>query len=100
MRDNLFVRINFKAEDSNDTNDSNDKTGYSGAHINHTDIKATKYLIGGGFYNKNSGSIVFKARDLNEVNQITNNNPLIKNKKYKYDLVILPDRLKKSAVGE
>lgn len=80
-KNNLFVRISYNniAQD-----------GVKSTKIRNSDIKDNKYLIAGGFYNKNRGSLVFKAKDMEEVRQITEKNPLSKNLSMRYDIVILP----------
>ncbi|SMC27137.1 hypothetical protein SAMN02745134_03062 [Clostridium acidisoli DSM 12555] len=80
-KNNLFVRISYNniAQD-----------GVKSTKIRNSDIKANKYLIAGGFYNKNRGTLVFKAKDMEEVRQITEKNPLSKNLSMRYDVVILP----------
>jgi len=79
---NLFLTIDFKIEGSKST------TNCCGAHINTSpQIKSSKYLIAGGFLNKNKGTLVFKARSLEEAEQVVNNNALINNNLYKYELL-------------
>lgn len=80
--DNLFIKIDY-----NNSN-SNFSSNYSGAHINcNNKINSTRYLIGGGIYNKNKGNFIFKVKDLEEANAIVNNNFLTKNNEVKYNEV-------------
>ncbi|WP_035795760.1 hypothetical protein [Clostridium akagii] len=81
---NIFVRISY-----NNANVDNLKS----TKIRNGEINANKYLIAGGFYNKNGGSMVFKAKSLEEVRQITEGKPLIENANMRYDVVILPQNL-------
>ena len=87
---NLFLTIDFRIQGAKSTTDC------CGAHINnYPQVKSSKYLIAGGFLNKNNGTLVFKARNLEEAKQVVNNNALINNNLYqyellKYDLLTLP----------
>ncbi|MCY6355186.1 hypothetical protein [Clostridium sp. ZS2-4] len=85
---NFFVRINYSIEKSN----SDEKC--TRAYIRKvTNEKKEKYLIGGGYFNKDRGSFMFKARDLKEANEIAQNNIFVKNKVYKYELIILDEKI-------
>jgi hypothetical protein len=81
---NIFVRISY-----NNVKGENFKS----TKIRNGEIKSNKYLIAGGFYNKNGGTMVFKAKSLEEVRQITERKPLIKNASMRYDVVILPQKV-------
>jgi len=86
---NFFVKVNYSIEGK----EAEGKC--TGAHIKRANLNGTdKYLIGGGYFNKNGGSIVFKARDLKEAREIANNNIFIKNKIYSYELIILDSNIK------
>lgn len=87
-KDNLFVKIDYTTK-----NESNKSEGNNIVHntkIRNRDIKATKYLIGGGVYNKTGGTIIFKAKNLEEVRNVTSQKPLVKGAFMRYDVVILP----------
>jgi len=63
----LLVKINYRQE-GNDSlaityTESTDK-------VNH----CSKYLICGGMYNRNGGTIMFKAKNMEEAAEIANNN--------------------------
>ena len=63
----LWVKINYSQE-GNDSlaityTESTDK-------VNHS----SKYLICGGMYNRNGGTIMFKAKNIEEATEIANNN--------------------------
>jgi hypothetical protein len=63
----LLVKINYTQEG----NDSLQIIYTSSAEkANHS----SKYLICGGRYNRNGGTIMFKAKNLEEAAQIANNN--------------------------
>ena len=67
----LLVKINYLRE-GNDSlaiiyADSTDKVKHS-----------SKYLICGGMYNRNGGTIIFKAKNIEEATQIANNNLVAK----------------------
>lgn len=86
---NIFVRISY----NNIKGDNLKSTKIRNTKIRNTKIKSNKYLIAGGFYNKNGGTMVFKAKSLEEVRQITERKPLIKDASMRYDVVILPQNL-------
>ncbi|AJA46257.1 hypothetical protein CPAST_c01570 [Clostridium pasteurianum DSM 525 = ATCC 6013] len=87
-KDNLFVKIDYVINDSDVKQDK--KKAISNTKIRNSDIKASKYLIGGGVYNKNGGTIIFKAKNLQEVKNVTSQKPLVKNAFMRYDVVIIP----------
>lgn len=74
----LLVRINYTQE-GNDSlaitySTSTDK-------VNHS----SKYLICGGMYNRNGGTITFKAKNIEEATEIANNNLVAKAGANKYE---------------
>ncbi|MDF2503953.1 hypothetical protein [Clostridium sp.] len=85
---NLFVKIDYKTEGRD--NELGENKIIHNTKIRNKDVKATKYLIGGGVYNKKGGTIIFKAKNLEEVRSITSQNPLVKDSFIRYDVVILP----------
>ena len=63
----LWVKINYSKEG----NDSLEITYANNTNkVNH----ASKYLICGGMYNRNGGTITFKAKNIEEATEIANNN--------------------------
>lgn len=63
----LWVKINYSQEG----NDSLAITyTESASKVNHS----SKYLICGGMYNRNGGTIMFKAKNIEEATEIANNN--------------------------
>lgn len=85
---NLFVTINYRAKDK--LNIIKEDTDVRRTRIRNGEVNATKYLIGGGVYNKNGGTVVFKAKNLEEIKQVTSERPLVKDAFMKYDVVIIP----------
>lgn len=80
---NLFVRVNYTIKGR----EFHGK--WHGTQIRISDKKeAAKYLIGGGYCNKYGGSFAFTAKDINEAKLIANNIPFVKNKIYKYEMLI------------
>ena len=74
----LFVKINYSRE-GNDSSAiictaNTDK-------VNHS----SKYLICGGKYNRNGGTIMFKAKNIEEATEIANNNLVVKAGANKYE---------------
>jgi hypothetical protein len=69
---NLFIRINYK-EDLNYAELVKDEE-----LKNYADSSSSKYLICRGVCNKNGGTIIFKAKDFKEAEEMLNNNPLTK----------------------
>ena len=84
----FFVRVNYSIEKNN--SDEKCTRAYIRKIINKNEAK---YLIGGGYFNKDRGSFMFKARDLKEANEIAQNNIFVKNKVYKYELIILDEKI-------
>jgi uncharacterized protein len=78
----LFVKINYK-------NDGGRKAvGVTGsAAAKKDDLQVGKYFLCGGTYNKNGGTIIFQARDMEEANHIINNNPFSKYSMYGYEIL-------------
>lgn len=92
--DKLFVRIDYRNNKKEfGTNDYKD-------HIDYLeDIAAERFFIGGGFENEKGGMVIFKANNLREAKEITENDPIIKRgfytyKIYKWNLVLLSDKTK------
>ncbi|GAA0178136.1 hypothetical protein SH2C18_12400 [Clostridium sediminicola] len=83
----LIVRVNYSIVD-NVTENRQKKLHI----IKANNEKISKYLIGGGYCNKYGGSFTFKARDLNEAKLIADNNLFVKNKPYKYEMLIMDER--------
>ncbi|MBZ9689654.1 hypothetical protein G9F72_025590 [Clostridium estertheticum] len=75
----LWVKINYSQE-------GNDSLAITYAASTNKGNHSSKYLICGGMYNRNGGTIMFKAKDIEEATEIANNN-LVANagsNKYEY----------------
>ena len=76
----LWVKINYSKEG----NDSLEITYTTNTNkVNH----ASKYLICGGMYNRNGGTITFKAKDIEEATEIANNNLVANAGSNKYEYI-------------
>jgi len=74
----LLVKINY----SQKGNDSLAITYTTNTDkVNHS----SKYLICGGMYNRNGGTIIFKAKNIEEATEIANNNLVAKAGTNKYE---------------
>ena len=74
----LLVKINYTQQ----CNDSLAITySESTEKVNHS----SKYLICGGMYNRNGGTITFKAKNIEEATEIANNNLVAKAGANKYE---------------
>ncbi|WP_125154335.1 hypothetical protein [Clostridium rectalis] len=74
MDNKLFIKIYYNAE---------------GKNLNEI---TSKYLIGGGFYNKEGGHFTFKARDLSEAKDIARDISC-KNALKNLNFLLLPDNI-------
>lgn len=70
---NIFVKLNYKSM-TESRSLIIDRQGDFG--------DSKKYLMCAGKYDKNGWTIVFKARDYKEAEEIVNNNPFIHSKGY------------------
>jgi len=74
----LLVKVNYSREG----NDSLAITyATSTDKVNHS----SKYLICGGMYNRDGGTIIFKAKNIEEATEIANNNLVAKAAVNKYE---------------
>lgn len=80
---NIFVRINYS-----DLEKSQAAVGRT--RVNNNEVKATKYLIGGGVYNRKGGTVIFTAKSLEEVKQVTKDGTLLKNLSMNYNVGVIP----------
>lgn len=78
---NIFVRINYK------TMENGEKVTVGRTKVNNGKVSSSRYLIGGGVYNKNGGSVVFTAKSLEEIKQITINKP---DMSMNYNVAVIP----------
>lgn len=84
----LLVRIDYGIIGNTDKLGSSSSKP-AGVHINYNkkDINSSHYLAVGGYYNKDCGSIVFRAANINDVESIFNNNLFKQGNTYKYELL-------------
>ena len=77
---NLLVKINYSLE-------GNDSLAIT--YTTNTDKvnNSSKYLICGGMYNRNGGTITFSANNIEEATEIANNNLVVKAGANKYEYI-------------
>ena len=90
--DNLYMRINYTDKAMVETSTSKKKYD-----LLKTQKESSKYLLAGGVLNKNKGSIMFKASNMEEAMSFAKNNILTKNKgsnlkELNRDIIILPKK--------
>ncbi|KOF55846.1 MULTISPECIES: hypothetical protein [Clostridium] len=89
---NIFVRLSYKGKDENKNSES-EKSSIK-TKVRNCNISSQKYMIGGGVYNRKGGTIFFAAKNLKEVNDVTQNkNAFVKNSLVKYHIFIVPKAL-------
>lgn len=76
----IFVKINYKL-------DSNDKNRIREKHAKYRESSLSKYLLCGGTFNKNGGTLIFQANDLREAEAIINNNPFSGANFYSFEIL-------------
>ena len=81
---NLYVKINYKVLGNGE------EVAVSKTRVNNASVSSSKYLIGGGVYNRNGGTVVFTAKSLEEINQVTKEKPLLKNTSMNYNVAFIP----------
>jgi hypothetical protein len=81
---NLYVRINYKVSE----NDEEPTVGKT--RVNNGSVTSSRYLIGGGVYNRKGGSVVFTAKNLEEIKQVTVDKPLFKDMAMNYNVAVIP----------
>ncbi|MGL5244731.1 MAG: hypothetical protein ACRC7R_06090 [Sarcina sp.] len=76
----IFVKINYKLQGS---------IGNKRIHLAKTyrDNSVNKYVLCGGVYNKNGGTIIFHANNFEEAEKIINNNPFIYAENYSFEIL-------------
>lgn len=79
-KDGLFVRINYKNLKKSQSNSSRNVIGATDSTIE------TKFLYCAGVINKNGGTMIFRAKDMDEADYIANNNPFVHSDIYKYEI--------------
>lgn len=81
---NLYVRINYK------TLGNTEEPTIAKTRVNNGTISSTRYLIGGGVYNRKGGTVVFTAKNLEEIKQVTKDKPLFKDMSMNYNVAVIP----------
>lgn len=76
----VFVKINYKMDREN-------KTYIKDNVANSRVVSFGKFLLCGGKYNKNGGTMIFQVGDLKEAEEIINNNPFSKASFYSYEIL-------------
>lgn len=76
----IFVKINYKLDKDN-------KNQIKDNRANNKSNLFNKYLLCGGKYNKNGGTMIFQAEDLKEAEEIINNNPFKLASFYSYEIL-------------
>ncbi len=82
---NVFVRINYTSVEA-----EKEEIKISGTRVNNGKVSGSKYLIGGGVYNRKGGTVVFSAKSLEEVKHVTVDKPLLKNASINYNVALIP----------
>ncbi|MCH3963243.1 MAG: hypothetical protein LKE46_03135 [Clostridium sp.] len=82
---NLFVSINY--------NDGSRIVSKNSLKVNNANVNSGKYIVGSGIINKRRGSIIYTAKTMNEVKQVTENTGLSKNIPIKYKIAFIPKEL-------
>jgi len=76
----IFVKINYKLDKGN--------KGYIKDNRSNSKSNAfSKYLLCGGKYNKDGGTMIFQVEDLREAEEIINNNPFKVASFYSYEIL-------------
>lgn len=83
---NLFVKINYKASE-------NESNLISNTRVNNGNVCSNKYIIGGGVLNRKGGTVIFSARNFEEVKQVTQDKPLLKNISMNYNVAFIPKEM-------
>lgn len=84
---NIFARLNYR--NSNISSNKNYETFKVNTGNKNNEINS-KYWICGGIYNKYGRTMIFKAKNINEINEFTKSIKQLKNTKINYDVFMLP----------
>ena len=79
-RNDLLVKINYSRE-------GNDSLAITYTSSTDKVNRSSKYLICGGMYNRNGGTIMFKAKNIEEAKEIANNNLVVNASTNKYQYI-------------
>ncbi|MDT8716755.1 hypothetical protein IAI10_08800 [Clostridium sp. 19966] len=78
-KDGLFVKINY-----GNLKGINDKQKQENINKNR---ELKKFLYCAGVLNKNGGTMIFRADNIDEANYIVSNNPFVHCEAYKYEIL-------------
>lgn len=76
----VFVKINYKMDGLEKGQRGNKAGSYKSSRDN-------KFVICGGVYNRNGGTIIFHASDFAEAEKIVTNNPFINSRDYSFEIL-------------
>lgn len=76
----VFVKINY-------SNDKSIKNSINHQAKKYRSNSSSKYVLCGGVYNKNGGTIIFHANNFQEAEHIINNNPFVECKDYSFEIL-------------
>lgn len=76
----IFVKINYKL-------DKESKKNITEKNVRYKEVNLTKYLLCGGTYNKNGGTLIFQANDLEEAQRIISENPFVNTSSYSFEIL-------------
>lgn len=79
-RNGLFVKINYKNTDNHRSTARRSSLEVS------NNACLTKFLYCAGILNKNGGTMIFRAKDMDEADYIANNNPFVTFDTYAYEI--------------
>ncbi|MDP4091659.1 MAG: hypothetical protein Q8930_20645, partial [Bacillota bacterium] len=79
-KNGLFVKINYK-----NTNKHNAGAKRHNSEINNSTYMR-KFLYCAGVLNKNGGTMIFRAKDMDEADYIAHNNPFVGCETYAYEI--------------
>jgi uncharacterized protein YciI len=82
-RDGLFVKINY----NNNGETSDNKINNTSSVAKNKDMNVKKYLLCAGVFNKNGGTMIFQAKNMDEAEQIVSNNPFVGSRTYNYEIL-------------
>jgi uncharacterized protein YciI len=81
-RQGLFVKINY-----NNNGGSTDNRNNTNNISKSKDMNVKKYLLCAGVFNKNGGTMIFQAKNMDEAEQIVHNNPFVGSMVYNYEIL-------------
>jgi hypothetical protein len=79
-REGLFVKINYDNKGIKGNNSAS-------APSKNYDMSIKKYLLCAGVFNRNGGTMIFQAKDMDEAEQIVHNNPFTGSTIYNYEIL-------------